>query len=387
MQGGDVRPLHQRKRHLCRLRPRLTDLPGRPHRPSLPHGGQVSTPHCCPAGGAGCPQPAVQPPACRQPVLPLVRTRPRPRRAATPRPPPALDAPLHCPPSTRPDPARSRAPASRAFSAPCRTCYFTQAQLSAQQGGVHESGEHTHTHSSPATTLYALERTIEERKAAMQQPSGGPHRSPCRGMPRPRVCQQLRGREAPPAPVQQPFHPVCPRISLLRAPPLRTCCTCCTARNSWRGRRLPGRRPPPPPLAACWVETCHAWCAAAAEGKPSWTARLLSNPELLCKKVLARLRPAPRCAWQPCVRARGCWEQQRAQWQRRGARPPARPPARPGLTQGSSSRLPVGAPGPTRSRGRWRAAACPHRGGAGARGGGRAMPDPGGAGGQGAGGQ
>lgn len=35
-------------------------------------------------------------------------------------------------------------------------------------------------------------------------------------------------------------------------------------------------------------ETMLLWTAAAAdstEGKPSWTAKLLSNPELLCKKV------------------------------------------------------------------------------------------------------
>jgi hypothetical protein len=40
-----------------------------------------------------------------------------------------------------------------------------------------------------------------------------------------------------------------------------------------------------------FLDLVAAAAAAAAEGKPSWTARLLSNPELLCKKV--RLQNMP----------------------------------------------------------------------------------------------
>jgi phosphoribosyl-ATP pyrophosphohydrolase/phosphoribosyl-AMP cyclohydrolase len=77
-----------------------------------------------------------------------------------------------------------------------RTCWFTQVSLG--QGGVAAAGAHTsHGTTSPATTLLALERTIQERREAL---AAGP---------------------------------------------------------------------------------------AAPDEKPSWTAKLLSNPELLCKKVWA----------------------------------------------------------------------------------------------------
>uniref|UniRef100_A0A7S0RZ92 Phosphoribosyl-AMP cyclohydrolase domain-containing protein n=1 Tax=Chlamydomonas leiostraca TaxID=1034604 RepID=A0A7S0RZ92_9CHLO len=72
-----------------------------------------------------------------------------------------------------------------------RTCWFSEASLDAGHH-VHTEGEHTHSDHVPMTTLLALERTIQQRRDALAQPT---------------------------------------------------------------------------------------------EGKPSWTARLLSNPELLCKKV------------------------------------------------------------------------------------------------------
>lgn len=76
-----------------------------------------------------------------------------------------------------------------------RTCWFKEVQLGEGEGadgGVRQQGAHDSPACVPRTTLYALERTIAERREALAQP---------------------------------------------------------------------------------------------AEGKPSWTARLLSNPELLCKKI------------------------------------------------------------------------------------------------------
>lgn len=90
--------------------------------------------------------------------------------------------------------ATTTAPYLRYGCVPHRTCWFTQVSLG--EGGVAAAGAHTsHGTTSPATTLLALERTIQERREAL---AAGP---------------------------------------------------------------------------------------AAPDEKPSWTAKLLTNPELLCKKV------------------------------------------------------------------------------------------------------
>lgn len=47
------------------------------------------------------------------------------------------------------------------------TCYFTEVELEGEMSLV-ERGEHTSREHSPMTTLYALERTIRQRKAAAQ---------------------------------------------------------------------------------------------------------------------------------------------------------------------------------------------------------------------------
>lgn len=73
-----------------------------------------------------------------------------------------------------------------------KTCWFQEVSLDAGSGAVASEGAHDHAGHVPRTTLFALEDTIAQRRAALAQPQ---------------------------------------------------------------------------------------------EGKPSWTARLLSNPELLCKKI------------------------------------------------------------------------------------------------------
>ncbi|GBF97761.1 hypothetical protein Rsub_10186 [Raphidocelis subcapitata] len=55
-----------------------------------------------------------------------------------------------------------------------KTCWFAEAEVGAD-GGVSSAGRHEHhADHSPATTLYALERTIAQRRAEMgqQQPEG-----------------------------------------------------------------------------------------------------------------------------------------------------------------------------------------------------------------------
>jgi phosphoribosyl-ATP pyrophosphohydrolase len=99
---------------------------------------------------------------------------------------------------------------------------------------------------SPATTLYALERTIAARRREMGQPQQG---------------AGGEGAEATGGAARQQG----PAAGELRASKQR-------APQRFRGHSSGAHLRAPLPQAA--------------EGaKPSWTARLLSNPELLCKKV------------------------------------------------------------------------------------------------------
>jgi hypothetical protein len=57
---------------------------------------------------------------------------------------------------------------------PFRTCWFTEARLQSEEAGgsVTEAGSPSHTH-HPATTLLALEATIQERREAMSSAAPG----------------------------------------------------------------------------------------------------------------------------------------------------------------------------------------------------------------------
>lgn len=73
---------------------------------------------------------------------------------------------------TRPTPCAT----VHVFAAPLRrsTCWFSEATLNPADGVVTTAGDHKHTDHAPATTLLALERTIQGRRDALaQQPTEG----------------------------------------------------------------------------------------------------------------------------------------------------------------------------------------------------------------------
>ncbi len=57
--------------------------------------------------------------------------------------------------------------------APPRTCWFQEVSLDAGSGAVASEGAHDHAGHVPRTTLFALEDTIAQRRAALAQPQGG----------------------------------------------------------------------------------------------------------------------------------------------------------------------------------------------------------------------
>jgi len=52
-----------------------------------------------------------------------------------------------------------------------RTCWFTEASVGSE--GLSNCGKHDHQDHVPLTTMYALERTIQQRREAMEQQTGG----------------------------------------------------------------------------------------------------------------------------------------------------------------------------------------------------------------------
>ncbi|KAI8473236.1 MAG: bifunctional phosphoribosyl-AMP cyclohydrolase/phosphoribosyl-ATP pyrophosphatase [Monoraphidium minutum] len=88
-----------------------------------------------------------------------------------------------------------------------RTCWFTEAEVGAD-GGVSATGRHEHHAAhSPATTLYALERTIQQRRDEMGQQTDGKPSWTARLLSDPsllvkkvreeagELCETLEGRE------------------------------------------------------------------------------------------------------------------------------------------------------------------------------------------------
>lgn len=53
------------------------------------------------------------------------------------------------------------------------TCYFSQVAIGGSIRGVSEAGDHHSRDASPMNTFYALERTIEQRRAAAAAAEGG----------------------------------------------------------------------------------------------------------------------------------------------------------------------------------------------------------------------
>ena len=172
------------------------------------------------------------------------------------------------------------------------TCYFTQADAASgelRQAGSHHSREH-----APMTTLFALERTIAQRKAEAEAGTSAGGLATLRWVPfmdgacrhgslgRSRLgllrvalrqhqhvngCTET-GEEAPLSiKLAQPAATAAPASGTPQRQPAAH------RRSPWLGRSTPcyplllRLRPMPP------------------GGKPSWTAKLLANPELLCKKV------------------------------------------------------------------------------------------------------
>lgn len=122
------------------------------------------------------------------------------------------------------------------------TCYFTQ--LDAGSGQMRTAGDHHSQAHQPMVTLFALERTIAQRRAEAEAGAStgavGRRGAGARGAGRCRV--HAAGA--------------------------------CAA---WGAA----------PCAAVWPPTA-LWASyppLCAGGKPSWTARLLADPQLLCRKV------------------------------------------------------------------------------------------------------
>ena len=123
------------------------------------------------------------------------------------------------------------------------TCYFTQ--LDASSGELRQAGDHHSRGHAPMTTLFALERTIAARRAEAEAGTA------------PGVCGWGRGVGV-----------WVKRLEARGRPCLHPPGGCCPSRNICKQPTRLGCR-----------------CLPAAGGKPSWTARLLANPELLCSKV------------------------------------------------------------------------------------------------------
>ena len=122
------------------------------------------------------------------------------------------------------------------------TCYFTQ--LDASSGELRQAGDHHSRGHAPMTTLFALERTIAARRAEAE---AGTATGVCGCGWCGCMCMEGGGWHAGPACIDQVA--VVPR-------------NLATSQQACAAALLPG-----------------------AGGKPSWTARLLANPELLCSKV------------------------------------------------------------------------------------------------------
>jgi len=125
------------------------------------------------------------------------------------------------------------------------TCYFTQ--LDASSGEMRSAGDHHSQAHVPMTTLFALERTIAQRRAEAE---AGTSAGGVKGRQGSGGRADLQGGSAGNA--TRGACPLLGRLLSLRPPTPSAC--------------LPCASPPP-------------------GGKPSWTAKLLADPQLLCKKV------------------------------------------------------------------------------------------------------
>jgi phosphoribosyl-ATP pyrophosphohydrolase len=230
VQGRDVWPLHPRVARVCRLRRRLDDLPGRSHRARLPHGRQASG--AAPRGtrsGRG-------PLRCARCALAL---RPLPglasHRAIAVRP-------RLAPASRPPGPAGlRRLRLGRTAASAARATTSSTPPTARRRRCTRSSGP-----SSSGGTRWGSPQVTPRRVAAV-----GAARQQRQGQQGQRRCPAADRR---PSLAAGPLHgPARTLGAPARATP-----------NPLSPSSRPRRRP---------------------EGKPSWTARLLSDPSLLCKKV------------------------------------------------------------------------------------------------------